>query len=62
MEADYAGLFNVGEMACDGVTEHGLEFIEGVGLGKDGMAEGTRFVAALWRFLDGEDDLTLWLG
>src|SRR5208283_1184269 len=60
MEADYAGLFSVGEMASDGVTEHGFEFIEGVGLGKDGVAKGTRFVAALWRFLDGEDDFTLW--
>src|ERR1700687_4169526 len=59
MKADYAGLVAVGEVTSDGVAEHGLQFIEGIGLGEDGMAKGTRFVTTLRRFLDGKNDFTL---
>ena len=43
-------------MAGDGVANHGLEFVEGVGFGKNGKAEGAGLKAASGGLFDGEDD------
>ena len=59
MEADDAWFFCVIEMARDGVADHGFEFVERIGFGKNGEAEGAGLVAAFWRLLDGEDNFAL---
>ena len=43
-------------MAGDGVANHGFEFVEGIGFGENGKAEGASLEAAFGRFFDGEDD------
>jgi hypothetical protein len=54
VKANDAGLIGVFKMAFNGIAEHGFQFFERVRLQKDGMAEGTGFLAAFWRLLDSE--------
>lgn len=51
-EAHDAGFFGWVEVAVDGVSDVGLEFVEGIGLGEYGEAQGAGFVAAFGRFLN----------
>ena len=52
-------LVTIREVAGDRVSEHGLELVERIGLGEDGVSEGTGFVSPFRRFLNGEDDFAL---
>ena len=49
-------LVTIREVAGDRVSEHGLELVERIGLGEDGVSQGAGFVSAFRRFLNGEDD------
>jgi hypothetical protein len=59
VQANDTELIGVFKMAFNGIAEHGFQFFERVRLGKDGMAEGTGFVAAFGRLLDSENNLAL---
>jgi hypothetical protein len=45
-------------MAGDGVANYGFEFVEGIGFGENGKAEGASSKAAFGRFFDGKDDFS----